>query len=136
MTDVRGALQRLQDAATDGVISEICQEFAVDLLVVFGSAVRGVRQPRDLDLAARFRPYNPGQVLIFWDRLAAIADSDALDLVVLNTGGPVIKERALLRPVVLFESRPGIWANAQIAAMMERMETARFRDEALSLASR
>jgi predicted nucleotidyltransferase len=136
MADVHGALQRLQDAATDGVIAGVCQEFKVDLLVVFGSAISDAQQPRDLDLAVRFRPYDPGRVLIFWDRLAAIADSDALDLVVLNTGGPVIKERALLRPVVLFESRPGIWANAQIAAMMERMETARFRDEALSLASR
>lgn len=135
VADARGARRRLEGAVEDASIRDVCQDFAVDLLAMFGSAVSDPDTAQDLDIAVRFTRYDAGQVLILLDRLAEIADSDALDLVVLNTAGPVIKERALLRPLVLFESGPGVWANAQIAAMMERMETAPFRDAALALMS-
>lgn len=135
-TEVHDALARLEDAVGDGRIAAICREFEADLLVVFGSTIAGAESPGDLDIAVRFARYDPSTVLIFLDRLAAIADTDALDFVVLNTAGPVIKERALLRPLVLYESRPGVWANAQIAAIMERMETAPFRKLDLELMAR
>jgi hypothetical protein len=36
---------------------------------------------------------------------------------------PVAKERALVAAIPLFEALPGLFAQAQIAAMMERMDT-------------
>jgi hypothetical protein len=41
----------------------------------------------------------------------------------LNRGGPVIRERALVGSVELFESKPGALASAQVAAVLERMDT-------------
>lgn len=63
------------------------------------------------------------------------ADSD-IDLVVLNTGGPVIRERALTGGVVLYECAGGAWAEAATRAVLERMDTQWLRDAALELLAR
>jgi hypothetical protein len=46
-----------------------------------------------------------------------------VDFVHLNRGGPVIRERALVGSIPLYESQPGALASAQIAAVLERMDT-------------
>lgn len=48
---------------------------------------------------------------------------EAVDLAHLNRAGPVLRERALVGSVALFESAPGRFADAQTAAIGERIET-------------
>ncbi len=57
----------------------------------------------------------------------AATGSDQLDLMVLDSAGPVARERALVGCLVLSESSQGDYAPAQIAATMERLDTAWLR---------
>jgi len=52
-----------------------------------------------------------------------LADTSVFDLLNLASAGPVAKERSLVGSIPLFEQAPGTLAWAQIAAMMERMDT-------------
>ena len=121
MSDPRSALRRLQGAARSELAS-VCDQHRVELLVAFGSAARGEGAPRDLDLGVRFADSDP-DVLGFLDSLGRLADTSVIDLLNLAAAGPVAKERALVGSVLLFEQAPGTLARAQIAAMMERMDT-------------
>ena len=50
--------------------------------------------------------------------------------------GPVARDRALSAGRPLHQAQPGLYENAQIAAMMERLETREFRRMQLELLSR
>lgn len=117
------ALSELTAAADDGRLEAVCRRQAIRLLSVFGSAARAGGKPRDLDVAIRFEPGRRGDLLSVHDELARLFGSDELDLLVLDDAGPVAKERALVGSVALYESEPGAYATAQMAAMCERMET-------------
>ena len=93
------------------------------MLTVFGSAARGEPDPRDLDVGVLTESDEPLDVGVAVAELAAFADFDDVDLVHLNRGGPLIRERALVGSVGLYESEPAALANAQMAAMAERVET-------------
>lgn len=121
MSDPRAALRRLQGVA-GAELASICQRHRVELLVAFGSAARGDDTPRDLDLAVRFADSHP-DVLGFLDSLGQVTDTSVIDLMNLATAGPVAKERSLVGSILLFEQTPGTLTQAQIAAMMERMDT-------------
>jgi predicted nucleotidyltransferase len=122
VSDPRTALRRLQGAARSELAS-LCQRHRVELLVAFGSAARdGDGTPHDLDLAVRFADSNP-DVLGFLDSLSQVTNTSVIDLMNLATAGPVAKERSLVGSILLFEQAPGTLAQAQIAAMMERMDT-------------
>lgn len=124
MSTIGRGLERLRDAVDSGALGALCREHDVSLLVVFGSAIDpAVRQPRDLDVAARFDPYAPERVLPFLDAVAELAGTGAVDLMVLNTAGPVAREQALVYGELLYEAVPDAYAKAQIAASMERMDT-------------
>ena len=88
-------LARLRTSAESGELDALCRRHRVRVLTVFGSAARGEPGARDLDI----------------------------DVVLLDAGGPVIRERALVGSVVLDESEPGAWASAATAAMLERIDT-------------
>lgn len=132
-TDPRAALQRLRDAAGDGRLDALCERQAVRLLTVFGSAVRPDGAPRDLDVAVGAEPGRAFDLLALVGELTDLTGSDALDVLVLDRAGPVARERALVGCVALYESGPGVYANAQIAAVGERMDTEWLR--ALDLAT-
>jgi predicted nucleotidyltransferase len=121
VSDPRSALRRLQGSARSELAS-LCDQHRVELLVAFGSTARGEDAPRDLDLGVRFADSDP-DVLSFLDSLGRLADTSVIDLLNLAAAGPVAKERALVGSVLLFEQAPGTLARAQIAAMMERMDT-------------
>jgi len=135
VTEPREALDRLAAAAASGELRTVCERYAVDLLVAFGSAVRPGGSPRDLDLAVR--PTVPGiDFLGLLDALATLAGTDRIDLMNLASAGPVARERALVGGLLLFEAVPGALARAQIAAMMERMDTDWLRRLDLDLMAR
>lgn len=127
------ALRRLRSAAVDGGLRRLCAEHRVELLVVFGSAVTDADSARDLDVAVRFGAYRAERVLPLLERLMALTRSDTIDLLVLDTAGPVVREQALVFGEPLFEFRPGGFAEAQIHAVMERLDTDHLRRLELEL---
>ncbi len=126
--DPTTAVTRLQDAAERRGLDELCERHDVRLLVAFGSTVHETdRLPEDLDIAVAFQPDRRGDPVGLIVDLGAIAGSGDLDLMDLGRAGPVARERALVACVPLFERERGTFARLQMAAMLERMETAWLR---------
>lgn len=133
---VRVEHARLREAAAQGTLAELCRRHGLDLLVVFGSVLDPDSDPRDLDLAVRFGPGDDARdTLKILDDLYRLTGSERIDLMVLNRAGPLARERALTTGEPLFQRKPGDFANAQIAAIMERLDTDRFRAMDLELMS-
>jgi len=130
---VRGAVRRLTEAAETSELEQFCRRHGVELLVLFGSAVRGGSDPADLDVAYRFSPSSSSDVLGLLDDLSTLAGSSALDLLDLRRAGPVARERALVGSLPLYEAERGLFARAQMAAIGERMDTAWLRELDLDL---
>lgn len=126
-TDPRTALARLQAAAQDGRLDDLCARHGVRVLTVFGSVVRPEATPRDLDIAVGFEPGRPGDLLALLDDLTVLTGSDDLDVMVLDRAGPVARERGLVGCLALYESEPMAYARAQVAAIGERLDTAWLR---------
>jgi predicted nucleotidyltransferase len=116
-------LAALQAAADSGELAELCARHRVRILTVFGSAARGKPGARDLDIGVMFEPGTDPDYLRIINDLMDLTTIEAVDFVHLNRGGPVIRERALVGSIVLFESEPGALASAQISAIAERIET-------------
>lgn len=119
-------LARLRAMAADGRLDELCDRHGVAVLTVFGSTARGAPEPRDLDIAVLHRP---GRVVDYPGVIGdlQIAAGGDIDLAVLDGAGPVLRERALVGVVPLYEYRAGDWARAATAAVLERMDTAWMR---------
>ncbi len=140
-------VNRLAAAARSGELAELCRTHGLDLLVLFGSAVPvfdaaelGPRapsksgEPRDIDLAIAIeRGAAPPDVLAILQDLYLLTGSERIDLMVLDHAGPVARQRALTRGRMLFEGSPGRFAEAQILAAMEYLDTAPFRELALGM---
>lgn len=133
MSDVVQSARRLRQAAQSGGLEGLCRGHGVSLLVLFGSARGGERAAHDVDVAVRFDPYAAGRVLAFLDALAEVAETDKLDLLVLNTAGPVAREQALVFGDPLFMSSRDLMAEEQIRATMQRLETDDLRRQELDL---
>ena len=125
--DPRQALSVLREAARDGRLDALCERHGIRVLTVFGSAVRATGSPRDLDVAVRFEPGRPGDLLALVDALSVLTGTDLLDVLVLERAGPVARERALVGCLALYESSAGAFAQEQVAAVGERMDTAWLR---------
>ncbi len=123
MTSPAEGLARLRAAADSGELDIFCRRHRVRVLTVFGSAARGEPAARDLDVGVLVEVGHPFDLLAVVNDLIELTGTDAVDLVHLNGGGPVIRERALAGSIGLYESEPAALANAQMAAITERMET-------------
>lgn len=133
---VRLAHERLLEAAADGDLATLCDDHHLDLFVVFGSVLVPDADPADLDVAVRFGPGGKAPaVLHILDDLYRLTGSELVDLMVLNRAAPLARERALTTGEPLFQRRQGDFATAQIAAIMERLDTDRFRAMELELMS-
>jgi len=121
--DPRAGLAALRVAAEPGALASLCRRYGVRLLVVFGSVLDESREARDLDIAVAFSHGVAADVLGLIDALVRLSGTEAIDLMDLRRAGPVARERALVGTLPLFESDPGTFANTQMAAMLERMET-------------
>jgi predicted nucleotidyltransferase len=128
----RDGLAALQAAAESGQLDELCARHRVRILTVFGSTARGEPHPRDLDIGVMLEPDADTNYLTLIADLMNLTDTD-IDLVHLNNGGPVIRERALVGSIPLYESQPGALASAQIAAVLERIDTRWMRQLDLEL---
>lgn len=117
------ALQRLRDAVASGELDAFCLRHRVRVLTVFGSAGRGEDCARDLDVGVLVERDAEFDLIAAITDLVELAGTDAVDLAHLNRGGPVIRERALVGSVVLYESEPGALTEAQVVAIAERVET-------------
>lgn len=120
-------LARLQAAAESGELDELSARHRVRILTVFGSAARGETNARDLDIGVMFEPDADVDLLAVINDLIDLTRTDAVDLVHLNRGGPVIRERALVGSIALYESEPGALASAQMSAIGERIDTDEMR---------
>ncbi|MBA3251807.1 MAG: nucleotidyltransferase domain-containing protein [Geodermatophilaceae bacterium] len=128
-------LRRLQALAETGGLDDLCERHGITVLTVFGSTAHGAEHPRDLDIGVLLESGRKPDYLPLIGDLQNAADSD-IDLVVLNRGGPVIRERALVGSIALYESRPGAWIQAATVAAVERMDTAWMRRLNLDLLAR
>jgi predicted nucleotidyltransferase len=116
-------LARLRDAAASGELEALCRRHAVRVLTVFGSAARAGSQPRDLDVGILSQPGLPFDAPAVVADLIDLTGVDRVDLAHLNQAGPLLRERALVGCVPLYESSEGDYAGAQTAAIGERIET-------------
>jgi predicted nucleotidyltransferase len=137
-TDPRLALAGLMDAARDGRLDVLCEKFSVRVMSAFGSAASESRvDPHDLDVGVSFRrePHarnGVGDRIALWTALVELTDYEGIDLVVLDVDNPVLRAEALTG-VPLYEWRRGEFAEAQIAAVGERRDTAASRRRNLEL---
>lgn len=116
-------LARLLAAARSGALDELGARHGLRVLTVFGSAARAEPGARDLDVGVLTEPGTELDVLALQADLVALSEVEAVDLSHLNRAGPVLRERALVGCVALFESAPGHYARAQTAAIGERIDT-------------
>lgn len=115
-------LARLRAAAESGVLDALCARHRVRVLTVFGSAARAEPAARDLDVGVLFEPGTHVDYPAVIGDLVELTGTD-VDLVALNRGGPLIRERALVGAVALFESEAGAWSHAATTAALQRMDT-------------
>ncbi|WP_166355618.1 hypothetical protein [Phytoactinopolyspora limicola] len=119
-------LQTLRQLAVAGDLATLCDRYEVALLVVHGSVVQSRLdvEPRDLDLAFRGRIGARGDRVGLTNELIDAGRYDQVDLMDLGQAGSVARSRALAPDaVVLHEERSGIFAQEQIRAITEQMET-------------
>ncbi len=129
MDEQRRAYERLKETARDGRLQVMCDEFGVDLLVGFGSAIRDTgRAANDVDLAFRFGRLRNSDLLGFIDAVTRVAGVDTIDFMDLERAAPVAREQALAHGEPLFERRRGDFARAQMAAINARMDTEWIRE--------
>src|SRR3954451_7764110 len=123
MATPREGLARLRAAAASGELDALCERHAVRVLTVFGSAAQDRPEARDLDVAVLSEPGASLDPIALITDLIELTGVQNLPLAHLNHGGPVLRERALVGSVPLFESAPGRFADAQTAGIGERIET-------------
>lgn len=115
-------LVRLRAAADSGSLDALCERYAIRVLTVFGSAGRAEPQARDLDIGVFFEHGRTPALLDLMVELDGVTGADN-DVVHLNRAGPVLRERAFVGSVWLYESEPGALADAMTAAIAERIDT-------------
>lgn len=127
------AFRLLQDAAEDGRLEAIAHARELTLVTVFGSVIDDPANAKDIDIAVLPRRGTNLDILAVINDFLLLTHSDDVDLLDLGRAGPVARQHALTYSEVLYESRPGEFAEAQLKAGMERMDTEWFREHALRL---
>lgn len=124
------ALCRLEQAKSSGVLDELCRRNHVDLLVLFGSALTNP-DPGDLDIAVAFEHGFSAGLLQFIDGLADLVPGDHLDVMPLDSAGPVAGHRALTNGRVLFATSPRAFYDRQSFFINHYIDTQHMRDALL-----
>lgn len=124
------SLERLEDVLDSGELSEVCRKHHVDLLVLFGSSLNQP-DPGDIDLGVAFKPDAKHFFLEFVDELAGLVPGDHLDVMSLDSAGPVAMQRALVAPRVLYAATPRAFYDRQTFAINHYIDTQHLRDALL-----
>jgi predicted nucleotidyltransferase len=119
-------LRRLMAASGSGRLDEVCRRHGVRILTVFGSAGRGEADPADLDVGVSLEPGVVIDVLALLTDLHEVAGRE-VDLAVVDRASPLLRDRALMHAEPVWESVPGAWIDAAVAAHLEAMDTAWLR---------
>lgn len=126
------AMQTLEQLRSDSGLEALCAQLGIDLLVVFGSAVREPEIANDIDLAY----WGDGSSSVvdvineFTDRFG-----EQLDILELRRAGTIARFEALARGRILVERQPGLFADLQMAAFGEFEDTRELRRLALEMMS-
>ncbi|MPV38486.1 nucleotidyltransferase domain-containing protein [Georgenia subflava] len=133
-TSIDAGLARLRAAADQGELERLCIRRDVDLVVLFGSATRQPATAADIDLAIRFEHGRTGDPAAVVTDLIHLTGSDAIDVMDLRRAGPVARFEALGRGVeLLYEADPSIFAEAQMFAVRDYLDTKPLRRAQLEL---
>ena len=125
----------MRAAAASGELDALCASHHIRVLTVYGSAARGEDSVRDLDIGV-ITEGTDLDIVALTAELIDLTGTDRLDLAHLNRAGPVLKERALVGSIGLYERDVGALATAQAAAIGERIDTDPMRRLDLELLSR
>jgi predicted nucleotidyltransferase len=121
-----GVLTSEQVIALAGRLAATCARLPVRLLYLHGSHARGTQGPlSDLDLAALFETgtaHDRDAVLSVLAALIETCGRDDVDLVVLDTAGPMIKERFVRDGRLLFARDARERIRFEAAAIKEALD--------------
>lgn len=125
----REALDRLRAALDAGELDPLLERFHVDLMSAFGSANQApepaISDPADLDIGVRFD--GPVMLLEVINLLVDVTGYDNIDVAVVTGDHPVLDADAMCG-LPLYERVSGDFAEAQMAAIGHKWDTARFRE--------
>lgn len=124
MADPTEALTTLRRLAATGELASFCTAHGVDLVVAFGSALQRdpAIPPRDLDVGLLLGDRAGADFFGAVSDLIGLVHSDALDVMDLARAGVLAGSEALGTGQLLYERRPGIFAEQQMRALGQRME--------------
>lgn len=128
----REVVDQLRIDRESGALAALCQEMGVELLTLFGSARTCPDSAGDVDLAYGFARAGAADELGLANALGE-RYGDLLDLLPLDRAGEVARYAALGPAEVLVELQPGGFAERQIRAFRDYVDTQRFRDRALQV---
>jgi len=136
MTTPVQALDRLRRAAAGSELGTLCDQFGLDLVVVFGSTAKGAAEPRDLDIAVSTRQGRQLDLLGLYEAFIGVTGPCDIDVMVLDRADPVARYEALLGTIPLYEHTPGRFFEVRMAALKQYAETAPMRARSLELMAR
>jgi len=123
-SDARQAMARLEAAAVNGTLERMLEPLEVDVLGAFGSVLDDGPTPNDLDVGARFK--GEPRLLELIDALTELTGYDSIDVAIITGDHPVLDANALTG-IPLYEREKGQYAEAQMAALAHRRDTAWLR---------
>jgi len=112
-------------------IADIAKREGIDLVVLFGSAVRGrLRSESDVDIAVRFVGGRPGfevEARVAADLHDVLKPPRELDLVVLNHVSPLLLVQVADEGVPLYEASTEVWPQFWLYARRRFEDTEKYR---------
>jgi predicted nucleotidyltransferase len=127
--DVADPIQYYQ--AHPQAVAEIAKREGIDLIVLFGSAVRGRLRPEsDVDIAVRFVGGRPGfevEARVAAELHEVLKPPRELDLVVLNHAGPLLLVQVADDGIPLYEESGEVWPQFRLYARRRFEDTEKYR---------
>lgn len=117
--------------ARSEAVAAVARQEGIDLVVLFGSVVKGrLRPDSDLDVAVRFVHGKPGfetEARVAGELHQALKPPRELDLVVLNGASPLLLANVAAEGVVLYAATLEVWPVFRLYARRRFEDTAKFR---------
>lgn len=106
-------------------IADLCIQYHIKLLVLFGSMATGDKQKNsDIDLAALFlKPVSAKYELEFFYKLVSLFETDRIDFVALKKANPLILKEVALYGTPLYENKAHVFDEFIILAMAKYQAT-------------